>query len=511
MSIEQEVLEVNAKYGEPITMQSLCANCHKQGETRMMLTNIPFFKDVLVVSFHCDECGYKNNEIQNAGMLNEFGHKITLKVQNADDLNRDICKGEFATLRIPELDFEIPYNKKGQMSTLEGFLTGFKEDLEMFQQERRQNNPEIADQVQDFIKKLEKYISGDPDILPFTFTIEDPAGNSYIKNPFLPQPDPEMHVEKYERTIEQIRMMGYEPDNEQQNIASTDEQRSEAVRQKFSKLKETAEKTEEQKAKEAEARAKLEALRVNAKDIGPGAKYSQKDTENILNKVQEVQKKVKYSAHKTDFTKPIETDDLEDQAIELETECMLCRKMGWTRMCTCTIPYFKEIIVIAFTCDHCLHRETEVKTGGGISDKGMKYTINCTDPESLNRDLFKSESAEIEIPELGCVVVSGSLGGVFSTVEGVIEKMLESLSGDNPFVGDSSDASYKSNFGAFIQKLTECKEGQRPFTLILRDPLANCFIQNPNHPNPDPIVVCEEYERTFEENEDLGLNDINLN
>lgn len=511
MSIKQEILEINTNYGEPITMQSLCANCHKQGETRMMLTNIPFFKDVLVVSFQCDECGYKNNEIQNAGMLNEFGHKISLKVTCAEDLNRDICKGEFAVLRIPELDFEIPYNQKGQMSTLEGFLTGFKDDLEMFQQERRQNNPEIADQIQDFIKKLDKYIAADPDILPFTFTLEDPAGNSYIKNLLFPQADPQLHVEKFERTVEQIRMMGYEPDNEKANVANTDEERSLAVRSKYAELKQKAEKTEEQKAKEAEARAKLEALRANTKDVGPGAKYTQKDTEKIMSKVQEVSKNTKYSAHKTDFTKPLQANDLEDEAIELETDCMVCGKLGWTRMCTCSIPYFKEIIVIAFTCDHCLHRETEVKTGGGISDKGMKYTINCSDPESLNRDLFKSESAEIEIPELGCVVVSGSLGGVFSTVEGVLEKMLESLSGDNPFVGDSSELNYKTNFGAFIQRLTDCKEGRTPFTLILRDPLANCFIQNPEHPKPDPIVVCEEYERTFEENEELGLNDININ
>lgn len=92
-------------------------------------------------------------------------------------------------------------------------------------------------------------------------------------------------------------------------------------------------------------------------------------------------------------------------------------------MCTCTIPYFKEIIVIAFTCEYCLHRETEVKTGGGISDKGKIYTIKVQKPEDLNRDLFKSESAQITIPELGCEVVSGSLGGVLSTVEGILEKV----------------------------------------------------------------------------------------
>lgn len=102
---------------------------------------------------------------------------------------------------------------------------------------------------------------------------------------------------------------------------------------------------------------------------------------------------------------------------------MNCHMMGMTRMCTCSIPYFKEIIVIAFTCDYCLHRETEIKTGGGIPDKGKLYTIKVNHPDDLNRDLFKSESAEVEIPEIGCTVVSGSMGGILSTVEGVIEKV----------------------------------------------------------------------------------------
>lgn len=120
-----------------IIIESLCPNCEKNGETRMMLTNIPFFKDILVVSFTCDLCGHRNNEIQNAGVLAEHGLKIKLTVTCKEDLERDICRGEFATTFVPELGLEVPFNKKGHMSTLEGFLTGFKEDLLMQQPHRR--------------------------------------------------------------------------------------------------------------------------------------------------------------------------------------------------------------------------------------------------------------------------------------------------------------------------------------------------------------------------------------
>lgn len=50
----------------------------------------------------------------------------------------------------------------------------------------------------------------------------------------------------------------------------------------------------------------------------------------------------------------------------------------------------------------------------------------------------------------------------------------------------------------------------RPFTVILDDPLANSYLQNLYAPDDDPAMITEVYERTFEQNEELGLNDIRL-
>lgn len=47
-------------------------------------------------------------------------------------------------------------------------------------------------------------------------------------------------------------------------------------------------------------------------------------------------------------------------------------------------------------------------------------------------------------------------------------------------------------------------------TLILDDPLGNSYLQNLYAPEPDPAMTIEEYERTFEQNEALGLNDMRL-
>jgi zinc finger protein len=87
--------------------------------------------------------------------------------------------------------------------------------------------------------------------------------------------------------------------------------------------------------------------------------------------------------------------------------------------------------------------------------------------------------------------------------------MLGTLRDENPFVGDSAEVDQKSNFEKFLDTLQNVKDGKvLPFTMIFDDPMSSCFIQNPNHPEPDPLVKVTVYERTFEQNEDLGINDM---
>ena len=50
-------------------IESLCMRCELNGTTRLLMTYIPYFKEVLVASFLCDHCGERNNEIQSAGQI----------------------------------------------------------------------------------------------------------------------------------------------------------------------------------------------------------------------------------------------------------------------------------------------------------------------------------------------------------------------------------------------------------------------------------------------------------
>lgn len=48
-----------------------------------------------------------------------------------------MIKSEYATLRIPELDLEVPSSKKGYLNTIEGFLNNFYDELAENQTERK--------------------------------------------------------------------------------------------------------------------------------------------------------------------------------------------------------------------------------------------------------------------------------------------------------------------------------------------------------------------------------------
>ena len=66
----------------------------------------------------------------------------------------------------------------------------------------------MAQKIDEFIAKLESYKDGSK--IPFHIELDDPSGNSYIKNPYAPTHDPEMKVEHYIRTLEQITVfIGY--------------------------------------------------------------------------------------------------------------------------------------------------------------------------------------------------------------------------------------------------------------------------------------------------------------
>jgi len=198
-----------------------------------------------------------------------------------------------------------------------------------------------------------------------------------------------------------------------------------------------------------------------------------------------------------------------DEVMHFDATCPSCKAPCSTKMHMLNIPHFKEVVIMATNCDECGYKSNEVKAGGAIAPKGKRITLKMTDEEDLSRDILKSETCALKIPEINLELTYGTLGGRFTTIEGLLDQIYDELDTKTPFTkGDSVTAERKEKFSEFLSKLDEVKEMKREFTLILDDPLANSYLQNLYAPDPDPNMTIEEYERTFEQNEDFGINDM---
>lgn len=420
---------------ETTEIESLCMNCHEQGLTKLMLTKIPFFRDVILMSFECPHCGWKNNEIQPGGQIQEKGVRYAVEIKTPEDMNRHVVKADYATVKIPELDFEIPAaSQKGVFTTVEGLLSRAVEGLEQDQPLRRIQHPELASQIDDFIQKLSSLAP------PFTLILDDPAGNSFVENTLAPAVDPAMTVSSYTRSREQDQELHIVP-------ASYSD--------------------------DAEGGAINEEPAASAEDADPGAEGGAVP---------------------------------QDEVLSFPVNCPHCNSPTESRMKVVNIPFFKEVILMAMNCDKCGSKSTEVKSGTGIEPKGKKITLRLTDPSDMNRDILKSETCSFTIPELEFDYHIDTNAGKFTTVEGLIQGIKDDITFKQPFTsGDSATQERRRKLQEFKEKLDEVVAGKLQVTIVLDDPAGNSYLQNIYAPEPDPEMTIEEYERTPEQNDELGV------
>jgi zinc finger protein len=47
-------------------IDSYCVSCEENGKTNVLMTRIPFFREVIVMAFNCRHCGFRSSEVQSA-------------------------------------------------------------------------------------------------------------------------------------------------------------------------------------------------------------------------------------------------------------------------------------------------------------------------------------------------------------------------------------------------------------------------------------------------------------
>jgi zinc finger protein len=74
--------------------------------------------------------------------------------------------------------------------------------------------------------------------------------------------------------------------------------------------------------------------------------------------------------------------------------------------------------------------------------------------------------------------------------------------------GDSMSGETKKRWDSFFDTLDRAIQAEFAYSITLEDPLANSFVQKNVDSGEDPQITTDEYERTEEEMEDLGLKDM---
>jgi len=455
-----------------------CRNCGESGTTNMMRINTPFFGELIVSSFQCNSCGFKDTKTEPVGDIMEKGVKLELTVTSEKSLNRRIITTKYTSIGFPELQLEIPPTangaggrlttiegivqeatvklhegnkyRKGQLAQLDAHLEEIRKagkEIDERLVERGEQERTIADKVDEIVRSLCRYAKAET--LPFCVTIDDPAGLAAIENPNAPAKDPECVVKPYTRTKAQDNLVGV--------FVQAD---AAAVREHEAGVDETTKS---------------------------GKKSNVSDDEIS---------KMFYDSQNSD--------------VRFASPCVACGKMGETRMAITKIPNFSEIIMMCFVCEACGFKDAEVKPGGEIEAKGKTISLKTTletIEDDLKRDVLKSNDASIKIDEIGFESQAGTLGAVYTTVEGLLSQTLDNLKSSQQFTeGDSATDTLAKRMRDFIAKFENIVDGNVPFTLTIRDPSGQSWVYSPCAPKPDPQIKITHFERTDEDNEILGLD-----
>eukprot|EP00917_Polyrhabdina_sp_WS-2016_P006363 GHVP01014115.1.p1 GENE.GHVP01014115.1~~GHVP01014115.1.p1 ORF type:complete len:298 (-),score=61.99 GHVP01014115.1:1074-1967(-) len=197
----------------------------------------------------------------------------------------------------------------------------------------------------------------------------------------------------------------------------------------------------------------------------------------------------------------------EGEVYRFPTDCGECKKPGESRMCEYNVPNFKRAILMSFKCENCGAKSSELKPAGDIEDFGVKITVHIRTPKDLDRFVVKSHYAGFNIPSIELEGQRGAQGSIFSTLEGLLTKVYENLDGISPFGGDSSELKKDRDWNLMLLRLKNLcnRDSFEPFDIVIDDPSGQSMVEvHPTDSTDDPTVNSVHYERTSEDDADLG-------
>jgi zinc finger protein len=157
-------------------------------------------------------------------------------------------------------------------------------------------------------------------------------------------------------------------------------------------------------------------------------------------------------------------------SLNAEYNCPVCKKGELTlNQTTYDVPYFGPLAILTTRCLACGFKHNDV-----IPLKAQQptcYIAKITEKDDLKIRLIRSSTATVRIPELGVEVTPGPLAeGFVSNIEGLIERTENIV---KSILALTKNEKKRIKQTDLLKKLNLAREGNLPFTVIIKDPMGN--------------------------------------
>ena len=155
-------------------------------------------------------------------------------------------------------------------------------------------------------------------------------------------------------------------------------------------------------------------------------------------------------------------------------DCPICGGKGTLKVIQHVheIPYFGKVMESTIYCEKCGYRNADVMI---LEDRPPKlYTVRVENEKDLFTRVVRSKSGTIELEEIGVKIEPGPAAeGFVSNVEGVLERVRETLLMAKEFRRQEGDEEAVKKANEILEYIEEVKEGKKPLTVKIADPLGN--------------------------------------
>lgn len=161
----------------------------------------------------------------------------------------------------------------------------------------------------------------------------------------------------------------------------------------------------------------------------------------------------------------------------MKADCPICKIKGSLKLKTKTekIPYFGEVMESTVKCEECGFKHSDIICLE--AKEPLKYTLKIG-KNKMNSRVVKSQSATINIPELGLKVEPGPQSeGYVSNVEGILERFKKAV---KTALSWAEDEDSRKSAIKILEELDEIKNGDKTVTLIIEDPFGHSLIEDEN-------------------------------